>query len=850
MTEPLLSALVSTYASERYLRGCLDSLLAQTLGERVEIVVVDSCSPEGEGAIVREYQRRHPNVRYLRTEVREPTSVAFDRGIGLARGRYLTTANADDRHHPDFARRMVAVLDQHPEAAIAYADSAITHRDNETWATHTAARRYAWPDYTHTTALSCCLFGAQPVWRRDVHGELGGFDPRLVRANDQDMFLRISLQHGALHVRETLGLFLMRDDSVSGAGNRRATLEEVLGILRRFRTTTPLEVLFPALREHAGDPEATAAAWFELGNLAALGPYTDAALALDCYRNAVALPLTGDAALRVRGAFARNGAAILGAAGAVAEAQRALRLCQDDAAAGRNERRLAAARAAGRSCQLRELEFAELDHAVVRASRTTRAVVLGDDGRTRWTPSHEQRPWDVFDGPNGAPLDPAQIPAAAAERVAVAVPTLPAAAIPQRTVLLVAYGWAESGGGTMLPRAFAHGLAAAGDRVAVFYAAAAPAPDLPAYGLRHHHEGEVELFGLHNRRTGFYELEHPEREIDDPAARVAFEGLLDELQPDVVHFWNLHGLGMSLPAAAKARGLPTVYSSNNYWPLCPRLYFVSERLERCTGAGSDGTRCARCLGAPGHAPEHAARAAAGVRMLRDHLDVHLAVSHRVAELYVQNGDDPAHVRVLRQEPPRVVDIWASVGAHRPVVECLRRPLRVGFLGSVMPHKGVHVLVDALQLLPAGTVQCVALGDLAPDYHRVLASRDPGRRVHFHGRYDQAVLPGLLAKFDVMVVPSVWDDNAPFVVAEALAARCPVVGSRIGGIPDFVHDGRNGLLFAPGDAEDLARALARFAAEPTLLGRLQRGIEPPRGLPAFVADVRAVYEELLVPAHAT
>ena len=83
MTTPVLTALVSTYASERHLRGCLDSLLAQTIGDRLEIVVIDACSPENEGAIVREYQGRH-GIRYVRTEQREGTSQSLNPDFSLA----------------------------------------------------------------------------------------------------------------------------------------------------------------------------------------------------------------------------------------------------------------------------------------------------------------------------------------------------------------------------------------------------------------------------------------------------------------------------------------------------------------------------------------------------------------------------------------------------------------------------------------------------------------------------------------------------------------------------------------------------------------------------------------------
>lgn len=72
---------------------------------------------------------------------------------------------------------------------------------------------------------------------------------------------------------------------------------------------------------------------------------------------------------------------------------------------------------------------------------------------------------------------------------------------------------------------------------------------------------------------------------------------------------------------------------------------------------------------------------------------------------------------------------------------------------------------------------------------------------------------------------------------------PVVGSRIGGIPDFVDHGNNGFLFEAGSAAQLAECLAAFVGDRELLGRMQQAIEPPRGLAAFVGDVLEVYEGL-------
>jgi hypothetical protein len=413
MTAPLVTAMVSTYASERYLRGCLDDLLAQSARDLLEIVVVDAASPEREGELVRAYQQRHANLRYVRTERRETTSQAFRRATAMARGRYLTTANTDDRHHPEFVARTLAVLEQCPQVGLVYADSAISTVDNETWTTTGATRRFRWPDYTPATALSCCLFGAQPVWRNDLHARAGDWSDAFAIANDHDLFARVARAGGAVRIDDVLGLFLQRPDSNAGSGRAAAVLADACAVMQQLRRLWPLDEIVPGARSHG--PLAEAAAWFELGNVCALGPYTDAAAALDCYRAAVSLPLQGAAAALVRDAYATNVACVLVCGGVWEAARRALRHVDNVAA----HARIAAAIAAGSRGglpRLRDLPFARVAHEVVDHSRRTRSVRVDERGALHWNTEHEQVPWDVFDGPNGVPW---QRPAAIAAGVPV-----------------------------------------------------------------------------------------------------------------------------------------------------------------------------------------------------------------------------------------------------------------------------------------------------------------------------------------------------------------------------------------------------------------------------------------------
>lgn len=411
-------------------------------------------------------------------------------------------------------------------------------------------------------------------------------------------------------------------------------------------------------------------------------------------------------------------------------------------------------------------------------------------------------------------------------------------------ILFVMYGWADDGGGTMLPRQMATSLAQKGHQVAVVYAAARPANGQPAYHVEEHWEKGVRLFGIYNRQSLFLDVENPDRESDDPQARQIVSQIIEHFQPDVVHYHNLLGLSMGIAADVAHMGLPSLYTSHNYWPLCPRLYLFQQDLALCGGPSTDGGKCAACLGQPEKQPAFARRVAAGQQMLNRHVDRHLAISTRARQLFVENGIEAGRIHVLHQSTQMIDQIWAQVGQPRPPLPALNRPLRVGFLGSLLPHKGVHVLVDALQNFTKTEVEAHIFGAGPDNYVQTLKSLDKKRLAKFHGAYQPEQLAQILSQVDVSVIPSIWEEGAGLVVVEALAARVPVIGSRSGGIPDFIRPGHNGFLFNPGDAGDLAAQLRQFLADPGLLGRLQAQINPPQTFDAFLDKLLGHYRQVI------
>jgi glycosyltransferase involved in cell wall biosynthesis len=208
MNKVLISALVPTYSAERFMRGLLEDLEAQTLADRLEIVIVDTGSPTHEKAIAEEFQQRYDNIVYIRTEQRESSHSAVNRCIKAARGKYVTLACTDDRHKKDAFERMVAVLEARPDVALVYANCYVTRIENETFENHTRANEYRWGDFDPTRLIFGCFIGPQPMWRKNVHDKYGYFDETLESAGDWDFWLRMAERETFLHIDEFLGLYL------------------------------------------------------------------------------------------------------------------------------------------------------------------------------------------------------------------------------------------------------------------------------------------------------------------------------------------------------------------------------------------------------------------------------------------------------------------------------------------------------------------------------------------------------------------------------------------------------------------------------------------------------------------
>jgi glycosyltransferase involved in cell wall biosynthesis len=408
---------------------------------------------------------------------------------------------------------------------------------------------------------------------------------------------------------------------------------------------------------------------------------------------------------------------------------------------------------------------------------------------------------------------------------------------PKGRLVIAAFGWNDSGGGTLVPRLAAKELVRRGWEVTVFHAAVTRLDGAGPNAIREWEEDGVRLVGVHNRATPLFEIGHPERDLDEPQIALAFAALLDRVKPDAIHFHNLHNLGGSLLDHAAARGIRTVFSAHNYWLVCPRGYLINGSGAICAGPGERGADCARCVGsadAGGHERRLGELRAGAAR----NLTALLAPSHAVRRTLLSEGYPAELVDVVHQAMPHDALIWQEAGAKRSP-GMVAGELTVGFFGSVYPHKGPQLLVAAAQRTNAA-VRVRIHGEVMSDFAEQLAKLDRRGVLAQRGAFSPSELPQLLAGVDVAALPSTWWDCAPLAANECLAARLPLLVPRLGGLAEVVSDGVNGLHFDGLDVDDLARQLDRLASEPGLLERLQQNIAPPRAFSEYVDTLEAYY----------
>jgi glycosyltransferase involved in cell wall biosynthesis len=305
--------------------------------------------------------------------------------------------------------------------------------------------------------------------------------------------------------------------------------------------------------------------------------------------------------------------------------------------------------------------------------------------------------------------------------------------------------------------------------------------------------------------------------------------VLEEERADLVHVMQ----PMRLPQAfgeAMRLGIPVVAHVPDFGYPCARITMVRPDGILCRSP-EEGAACAAACTIPraGQRLEWAKWALASAREV-------VSPSRFAIELHREIGFDTSRWLHIP---------WGTDYALYPsrLTQAEGTGLTIGFIGTLLEHKGARVAVEAVKQLPDAEVELRLYGSSfhEPDYERSLrglAASDP--RIRFHGVYEHAQLPQILAELDAVVIPSVWHENLPTSGLNAVAAGVPVIVSDVGGLLELIEDYECGFSFRAGDPSDLAGLIRRLLGDRSILSETRRRMAYPPSLEEEAWQIEQAY----------
>jgi glycosyltransferase involved in cell wall biosynthesis len=295
-------------------------------------------------------------------------------------------------------------------------------------------------------------------------------------------------------------------------------------------------------------------------------------------------------------------------------------------------------------------------------------------------------------------------------------------------------------------------------------------------------------------------------------------------KPDVMHSNNLSGLTTAVWRSAWEQGIPIAHTLHDYYLTCPR--------------------CSRF--SMGHACQHTCLGCRVLtvnrRRVADSVNAVVGVSQRILDIHTELGlfaDTP--IRAVIRNASTLTSPAGTTG--RPA-----GPITLGFIGRLTEEKGIYNLARAVASLPGDAFRLLIAGRASESEQKRIRALAPEAHIEFLG----FVAPAEFYKqVDVVVVPSIWEDPGPLVVADALAAGKPFLGTPFGGIPETIARGGAGWMSNP-DPESLTMCIQKILADPRQFQDMSRraSAEVDRWtFPEVVAAYRKVFERIAQPQGA-
>ncbi len=390
-------------------------------------------------------------------------------------------------------------------------------------------------------------------------------------------------------------------------------------------------------------------------------------------------------------------------------------------------------------------------------------------------------------------------------------------------------------------------------------------------------------------------------DIESPENDRVVREFLIRSKPDLIHINEIIGFSSNTIAIARDLGIRVVVSVHEYWWLCPKRVMVDYNRKICSGP-QNLKKCSHCM--KNIILGHSSRRIKQAYLFQNQLPrLKVLISKVISsfrsakkniasvELSFDDEKVPSSVNSLIENDLQkrlkgnidalnlsdtVLGVSEDVRAHlvrygvdknlikvqhigsliaeTTIKHC--KPLNkdkfiFGFIGGVSYYKGVHQLVEAFLLLPDELKKKSRLeiyGSYNPNYvdsikNKIIAGREYSNNICFHGRFVREDLENITNSIDVAVLPSLCADTAPQTIFESFSAGLPIIAPQVGGFPDFVKDGVNGLLYEPSNPKSLSEMMAKVLRRPGMVLDFSKHIPSVKTISENAQELVSMYEEL-------
>jgi len=352
-----------------------------------------------------------------------------------------------------------------------------------------------------------------------------------------------------------------------------------------------------------------------------------------------------------------------------------------------------------------------------------------------------------------------------------------------------------------------------------------------------------------------------------------FKKILRQLKPDIIHIFHLDRLGTGLIDIAVKEKIPAFMTPTDFWLLCPisQLFLCNNTL--CHGPTTYAGNCIKHMTEMKniryikHIPSfvfemagqftniinktkhpYAKELHSTVNRLKRNMN-HANKLHKVLSpttfMTKKLTTYGINENIIQQ-------IAFGIDTHKKTTHQIKGPkntkIRLGYIGTLAPHKGCHVLIKAVLSFSPQDLILTIYGSTKdfPEYTRqITEDAKNNRNIIFAETFDNHQIEQIINTFDVLVVPSIWYENTPLVVYSAQAFHCPVIASNLPGLSETIHHDINGLLFETGNVNALKHQIKRIIQEKSLLEKLTNNSIIPKNTQTYVDELLKIWRENLV-----